>query len=372
MELISDKVLHYGRFKDALDKVVDLMRSEYPSSVIIRGNPGSGKITLVEEAIRLTKVKSVFVSPEHYNDDFVAIKAIAEELEFTVRGSSVSKLMDEMRVKMSSGGEKIVIVLEDFEDLCSKRQSLLYNLMNLIHTNPTKIDKGPNLTLIGLTCNLEWAENIEKRVRSRLNAKCIDLKLPYSTLDEYVEFVSQLLGGYKVRGEFREQIEYMYWFTNRSVRSLKRYLTNICQVDEDSKKLEVQFNPEAFRDDYQMLHNNLLRERLRHLTTPQLDLVKMAVFYCYRSKSVGFTLGKLCTEPCMEGHARLDAHDSRLYRDAALLVKLRLFKPDKVEQVVGLEALMYPAVTARQFKLVVDGDNALHSTRTDALWRALR
>jgi len=379
MNPISDKVLHYGRFLHTFENILDLMRSEYPCSVIIRGNPGSGKKTVIYEALKFVKVKCIFISPEQYSDDYVAIKAIASDLNAQAPGSTISDYMKQIR-QYTTSGNKLVIVLEDFEDLCSNRQSLLYNLMNIMHTNPTMIDKGPNLTLIGLTCNLEWAENIEKRVRSRLNAKCIDLKLPYSNLKEYVEFASLLMDGHKIDKDLYEQLEYMYWFTNRSVRSLKKYLVGICEpTGKENKALKVNFDPDAYREDYQVIHNNLLRERLKHLTIAQLDLIKMAAFYCFTIAESGsakdplrFTLKDLREFFIKKENLIVDLSASRVLYDMALLVKLRLFKPEKPEQLIGAETGFYTAVLPKQLKAIVEGDKRLQNQKTDALWKKLR
>lgn len=372
MAEISDKVLHYGMFKETLDKVVDLMNSEYPCSVIIRGNPGSGKKTLIEEAVRLTNVVCVTVPPEHYSDDYVAIKAIAAELSPGIKSASISDLMREIRDYASKKKKKLVIVLYDFEDLCSQRQSLLYNLMNLMHqsTDSDQIDSGPNLTLIGLTSNLEWAENLEKRVRSRLNAKCIELKLPYTRVEEYIEFAWLLMEKIRINDELVEQLEYMYSFTNRSIRTLKKYLIKICDVDEKGRLIN-NFDPNDYRNDYLILPNILFREQLRFLTKPQLDLLKCAVYYCYKMQETNFSLSRMASKDFMSKW-KVDFTSSQVLRDTSLLVRLRLFQPESADQIIGMEATLYPATVAKQFKAVIEGDHSLHNAQTDQLWRSLR
>lgn len=365
-----DTVIHYGAFKETLDKVVDIMRSEYAGSVIIRGNPGSGKKTLIKEAQRITGSRCIALSSHFYNEDYTAMKAIVTELGFKCSASHVSDLMDEVR-DCAQGGEKLVIVLLDFEEFCRKRQSLLYNLMNLIHTNPNQDDKGLNLTLIGLTASLDWAENIEKRVRSRLNAKCIDLTFPYRNQKEFLEFTSELLNGHVIEGDFAEHLEYIYRFSNRSLRTLKKFLYNICTTNSRGK-LKVDFDPNRWCLDYQLVSNNLFRERLRYLTRPQLDLMKLAVNYCWLFTTNGFTLGALDKYALEKGYKNIDVTSNHAMRDATLLMKLRLFKPAKSDQVVSEEAVFYPAATSRQFKAVIEGDPSLHHTKTDVLWKSLK
>lgn len=368
-EYILDKVIHYGAFKESLDKMVDVMRSECAGSVIVRGNPGSGKRTLIEEAEKIAKIKCVYVSSHFYNDDYSALKAIATELGFNARAAHISDIMGEIK-KSAIKKEKLVIVLLDFEELCRKRQSLLYNLMNLIHTDSHQTDKGPNLTLVGLTVCLDWAENIEKRVRSRLNAKCINLTSPYTNVKEFLEFTSLMLDGYKIDSDLKEHLEYIYLLLpNPSIRTLKKFLNNL--VDLDAKgKLEVNFDPNDWNDNYQINPNNLLRERLRYLTRNQLDQLKFALHYCFLHSKTGFTLRDL--HELAKNSKSFDLTSTLRLCDTALLLRLKLIQPAKHDQPIDLESMFYPACTTKQLRAVVSGAPDLHRSVTDQFWKSLR
>lgn len=368
--LISDKIVHYGAFKEALDKIVDIMRSEYAGSVIIRGNPGSGKKTLISEARNITGVKCVLLSSAFYNEDYTAMKSIVTDLGFKTRGTRIADLMDDIKTS-AKGKEKLVIVLVDFEEFCRKRQSLLYNLMNLIHTNPNELDKGLNLTLIGLTATLDWAENIEKRVRSRLNAKCIDLTFPYQSSDEFVEFASELMGGIKIDEDLSEHLKYIYNFSNRSIRTLKKYLYNITYTGKKGK-LKISFDPESWSEDYQFVDVIFFRERLRYLTRPQLTILLLAVSYCDLHDTIYFTLLDVHRLAQDRNYKFFDLTAPNVMKDTSLLMKLKLLKPAKADQVVNEEAVFYPASTPKQLKATIEGDHTLQFSGTDVLWRKLR
>lgn len=371
-DYILDKVLHYGAFKENLDKVVDIMRSECASSLIIRGNPGSGKRTLIEEAQKVTKVRLVYISPHFYSDDYMAMKAIAKQLGFKARGAHIADLMMEIK-ESARDQEKLVIVLLDFEEFCRKRQALLYNLMNLIHTNPTLADKSVNLTLVGFTACLDWAENIEKRVRSRLDAKCINVTNPYRNAKEFREFTSELLGGYKIDDGFEEQLDYIYDMCtpNPTPRTLKKYLNNIIDCDEKGN-LTVNFDPLSLPDDYQINLNNLLREQLRYLTRLQLNLLKFAVSYCFVNQKSGFSLHELSLYLDKREYKGFVANSQLTLWDLSLLLRLKLIKPAKHDQPISTESTFYPAVVPRQFRAVINGDHELQFSQTDAFWRTLK
>jgi Cdc6-like AAA superfamily ATPase len=370
-EYILDKVVHYGAFKETLDKIVDIMRSEYAGSVVIRGNSGSGKLTLINEAAKLAKIKSVLVSSHWFLDDYATMKAIARQLGFSARGAHIADLMREIK-ESARGNEKLVIILADFEDFCRQRQSMLYNLMNLIHIDPNQLDKGPNLTLIGLTVSLDWAENIEKRVRSRLNAKCIEYSFPYRNSDEFVEFASQILNGHEIDDDLREHLEYIFkCVQNPSPRLLKKYLRNIIDLDKRGK-IVLNFNPENWAEDYQISPNNLLRERLRRLTRPQLDLVKLAIYHCHLYGNVGFTLRELEESARRKNFKSFNSTSEQTLTDAGFLLKLKLFKPSKHDQPISQDCRFIPGVTSLQFKAVISGAMDLQSTQTDVFWKTLR
>lgn len=370
-EYVLDNVVHFGAFKENLDKIVDIMRTEYAGSVVVRGNSGSGKRTLIREAVKITNVKCVYISSHWFTDDYAAMKAIASQLGFKARGAHIADLMREIR-ESARGREKLVIVLSDFEEFCRQRQSLLYNLMNLLQTDPNQIDKGLNLTLIGMTISLDWAENIEKRVRSRLNAKCIDLTLPYRNSDELLEFTSQLLGGYKMNEDLQEHLEYIYNFLpNPSPRAIKKYLSNMIELDKRGKVV-LNFDPEDWNDDYQINPNNLLRERLKHLTRSQLDLLKLAVYYCYVSAKTSFSLNDLVDQARKKHYLSFQPTSSLTLCDTSFLLKLKLIKLAKSDQPISQDCVFHLGVTARSFKAVIAGAPQLQSTVTDVFWKSLR
>lgn len=377
-EYALDKVIHYGAFKENLDIIVDIMLSESPGSVVIRGNSGTGKLTLVQEAVKKTNVKCVVMSPEYCIDDYAAMKAIASQLGFSARGAHIADLMKEIK-ENARASEKLVIVLLNFEDFCKQRQSLLYNLMNLIHTDNTQANngpkdtlKGPNLTLIGLTTSLDWAENIEKRVRSRLNAKCINITLPYRNVKELKEFVSELLGGYKIDEDLAEHLEYIFnLLENPSIRHLKRFLSDMVTLDKRGKVV-LEFDPGAWKDNYQMNRNVLLRERLRYLTRSQLDLMKLAIYHCYIHGTARFTLGELGETANRKNYRTYQPGSSLTLCDADYLLKLKLIKPAKHDQPISVDCVFNPAVSTTQFRAIMSGTPELQSTQTDIFWKYIK
>lgn len=352
--LIMDKVLSYGAFKVVLDQVVEIIESDYSSSFIIRGNAGSGKKTIIAEARKRTNATFIILSSYFYNDDYTVLKEISHCLGFEGRGSHIDTLM-QMVTERSLGSQKLVLVLLDFEEFCRKNQTLLYNLLDLIHRNPADL----NLTLIGLTSSLDWGGYVEKRVRSRLNAKCINLSFPYGDLEQFVEFTSELLDGEKIDEDLRQQLTQIYYFSNRSIRTLKKFLYNICYVDAEGK-LKINFNPADFKHCYQLSHNNLLKERLRYLTKNQLDLMKIVVLRCSQFETTSVTVDQLDL-----------ALTTQFYQDLALLMKLKLLKSKNDQSINGC-TILSPATTARQFNYIIANDITLQNTTTDYMWKQLK
>lgn len=371
---IMDKVLHFGAFEEALKIMVDLMKSEYPCSVIVRGQVGSGRKTLIGEASNIAKVQCIDIDPLQFNEDFGALRRIVDEIGLKTRGSSVSELTQEIRDKADKEN-KLVIVLHHFEDFCRKRQSLLYNLMNLLQTNINEHDKGPNITLIGLTTYLDWTDNIEKRVRSRLNAKLIDLSYPYRNLKEYIQFTSMLLGDHKLNEQFKEQLSYMYHFGSQSVTYLKHYLNTISHYDKKRRRLVVNFDPDRYRTDYQRNFNILLKRRLLDLTSPQLELIKLIVCYYYNREDEldsSISLKLVCEYAQLKNMQTFSEKNEMMYRDADYLLQLGFLDMEKLGQSIGFETKFRPTITGKQFKAVLQMDPALSNLRTDLMWKKLK
>lgn len=355
---IVDRILHYGAFKEALEYLSRRLESEISSSIIFRGSAGIGKTSLVEEALEQCDVISVWLHPSHFTEDFAALRYVAMELGLDPR-TSLKEIMEDIEVRSLKTKKKIVIVLSQFEEFCRKHQSLLYNLTHLTQ-------HGKNMSLIGLTYSLDCTEHLEKRVRSRINAEFYFLEPPYKDLKEYTEFASLLLGGLKISDQLKAKLEELYATGNKSIRPLKRLLVSSV-VHKNGKLVEKKELPDTSQDEMR-----LLEERFSWLISPQLEMFKMAIFYCNENSTVDFTLTDLEEFARKQHHTKFNSTNQFALKNATFLVKNGFFRQLKPNQMIDEDSTLTINIMPSTFKAVMMKHPEFGSIKTDNLWKKIR
>lgn len=358
---IANNIVHYGAFKDGLDFLTNIFNSHASTSIILRGNLGSGKMTLVEEAERLCGVLCIYLNPNHFHDDFSAMKYIAQALKLRLR-PSLQDMMEDIEERCGTTDKKIVIVLSDFEEFCRQKQSLLYCLTNLTQ-------HGDNISLLGITRNLDCTECLEKRVRSRLNTLFHELSTPYRSKAEYVEFASLLLGGAHLPDKLVEQLEFMYLTGNRSIRPLKRYLLSICTWDEEgvfcvnAPCSEQATNPQ---NDF-----SNMADRFSWLTRSQRELLKLAVCYCNSHSTAEFSLHELRNYACRINYHRFQTNTQECLKNTLLLCRVMFLKTRKLHQEISQSTVFVICVAPKQLRALCEQNQEHSNIKTDPLWKRL-
>jgi origin recognition complex subunit 4 len=194
------------------------------NSMLVVGARGSGKTTLVENA--LDDLRAAHSGEFHVvrlngllqTDDKQALREIWRQLgvemeldeneqpkqtNFADTLQSILAVLshpDELQQPEEEGGgqqdyqdgdgvEKtamaVVFILDEFDQFAiHPRQTLLYNLFDIAQAK-----KAP-IAVIGLTCRVNIVDRLEKRVKSRFSHRTVHLKLP-STLEEFWAVVRQ-------------------------------------------------------------------------------------------------------------------------------------------------------------------------------------
>lgn len=351
---IVNKILHYGAFKEALDYLTPLLEVKNSASIIIGGGMGVGKTSLVEEAIKKCDVISIWLNPYHFVDDFTALKHVATELNLNAR-LSLKEILEDLEERCLGTDKKIVIVLPNFEDFCRKRQSLLYCLTHLTQ-------HGDNISLVGLTYSLDCTEHMEKRVRSRINASFYYLKPPYKDVNEYMEFASLLLEGHKFDDDLQERLKSMYHM-NQSIRPLKRLL--ISMFSREKGKVFVDKPAEEVNQDPM----SLFEKRFTWLVKPQLDILLMAAYYCYRGDTTDFTLLKLDEFASRYNYTQFDSISGVAIRHAAFLVQCNFLKSHKM---IDRQSVLTINFSPAELKAVMERNPVLHNLKTDSFWQKMK
>lgn len=356
---LADRILHYGKFAEGYQFLMDLMQSKDSTTVIIRGNIGSGKRTLVESVMKDVKDATViYIEPSHCTDDYSTLRDIAQDLNLKSK-PSLQDLMEDIEKKSIKSKNKIVLVLIDFEEFCRQKQSLLYSLTNIIQN-------GNNISLVGLTVSLDCTEKLEKRVRSRLNALFYELSPPYTNETEYVEFASHLLGTYALGDKLVAQLKYNFLHGNRSLRQLKRFLITICTWND--RRSLILLDPKVGISTGGQSEAQALSDRLRWLTKNQLELLKLAVYYCFDKNCLDFTVDDLYSLASKHNYPSFSCS----LRDVAYLDKTCFIRMNKPNQIIDQHSTFTINVTPTFFKHVIKSNTEFHSLKTDQFWKRLR
>ncbi|XP_045782520.1 origin recognition complex subunit 4 [Maniola jurtina] len=189
IKIMEDNISFTGR-KYEREHVYDLiarsvLHGESHSALII-GPRGSGKTTLLNWVLHQVSNKVDLVNDAYliklngliHHDDKLAFKYITAQMRLEsavgdrVFGSFAEKLSFILQC-LTSGADRqcktIVFILEEFDMFChgAHRQTLLYNLFNITHTN-----KAP-VCVLGITSHLNVMELLDKRVKSRFSHRNI-------------------------------------------------------------------------------------------------------------------------------------------------------------------------------------------------------
>ncbi len=178
-------------------------------SALLIGETGVGKSFVIRSAIdQLCKdgnlVIPVTLHGDICSDDKSSMRQIFSQLQrYLVGGSSLDSLtratfhqgsLSEWCLRLARilqectrSDHLVVIVLEEFDAFChtKAKQSLLYNLFDLMHLNDTRF------VVVGVTTRPDVTELLEKRIKSRFQLRKIVMSSPkgFPDLIEIVESV---------------------------------------------------------------------------------------------------------------------------------------------------------------------------------------
>lgn len=268
----SDDILKQSLFYGYEDEMLylktiinNLFDNCQASSLLVCGDCGVGKTTLIDACLSSYSVLSgepdqkyghlnvVQINLDGYlqgKNDLAALRQIGRRLNTFVNANqqvliedldkseaeqtkiaidSIPKIMDQLRYLTEHFPNfRVIVVLENFEVFCRRQQTLLYNMLDLTQ-------HGRSVLVIGITTRLDCIELLEKRVRSRMSQRIINLITPFKTIDSYRNYChlqakmlamsnESLYGNIQCRMEqFENEISKSFAF-NRSFDEVKRMI----------------------------------------------------------------------------------------------------------------------------------------------------
>ncbi|KAI0981565.1 hypothetical protein GJ496_006487 [Pomphorhynchus laevis] len=190
--------------------------------IVLFGVPGSGKRTLVMQAIR--EISQLPTSLK------------LSILEFDGHGDKdVNNLPDEFDTDYPF----CILLLTHFEKYCSvSRQSFLYNVIEELERR--RSSQNLSLLVIGLTSNCKCFEGLEKRVRSRLTHQFVHL--PSLSFNSYKSVAKSMMSPTMCSSEWSESIDKL--LDNSTV---DKVLLSIFEMSSDLNALRRLFHLPATR-----------------------------------------------------------------------------------------------------------------------------
>lgn len=180
-------------------------------SALLIGPSGVGKSFVVKTAIESLRSEGNQVIPitlhgRICSDDKSSMRQIFSQFQKYLLGGSSLDSLDKISFRQGTLSEwcerlskllqectrsdhMVVITLEDFDSFChtKSKQSLLYNLFDLMHVKDTRF------VVIGVTARPDASEQLEKRIKSRFQLRKIVVSPPDS-LDEMIQVVKAVIG----------------------------------------------------------------------------------------------------------------------------------------------------------------------------------
>ncbi|MCJ1398814.1 hypothetical protein MMC11_002015 [Xylographa trunciseda] len=209
---------HDDEFQKVLQILQQTINAGEGNSMLLIGARGSGKTTLVENAILQAQFSDARDRREDFyvvrlngfihTDDKLALKEIWRQLgeqmqvdDETMAGKNnyadtLTSLLALLSHPAEHSGEtadegqtskSVIFVLDEFDLFTSHpRQTLLYNLFDIAQSR-----KAP-IAVLGLTTKIQVVESLEKRVKSRFSHRYVHLSLP-KTFDAFQDICKSTL-----------------------------------------------------------------------------------------------------------------------------------------------------------------------------------
>ncbi|MGC8608974.1 MAG: ORC1-type DNA replication protein, partial [Thermoplasmata archaeon] len=175
---IPEEFPHRERQIESMVTVLSsIVRNSRPSNIIIYGKTGTGKTSTVKYVTRMlteatSEVKVLYVNCEIYDSPYSILVFISNELQgekVPELGWPLDRIYREIVDRLNASGKFLVLVLDEMDRLIKKSGGdSLYVLLKLI----SDID-GVKASLIGITNDTTLLENIDSRIKSRMNQESI-------------------------------------------------------------------------------------------------------------------------------------------------------------------------------------------------------
>jgi len=158
-----------------------IVQSE-PGSMYMSGAPGTGKTacltTVLDQCKECKKLPSIFLNCMALKLSQNIFVKLAQEFSATSKPMTIKDSIKFLESKFTSAGPRILLILDEIDQLESKNQEVLYKLFEMPFLPKSR------LVLIGIANALDLTDRILPRLQSKSTCKPVLLQFPPYSKDE--------------------------------------------------------------------------------------------------------------------------------------------------------------------------------------------
>jgi len=202
LDYIPEQILHRQKQIEEITKILSpIFREEPTSNIFIYGKPGTGKTTTINYIIKeikyfldkqenknlQQKIKIIYLNCKEGHVSDTEYRLISTTCSYFGKqipaGLSIKNIYDEFFRVVDYQKANIILVLDEIDNIVSKNSDdFLYNLAR-------KRFKNINLTLIGISNNINFIELLDPRIKSALNQE--EFIFPPYNAEELLDILKQ-------------------------------------------------------------------------------------------------------------------------------------------------------------------------------------
>ncbi|XP_073986743.1 cell division cycle 6 isoform X2 [Rhodnius prolixus] len=169
--------------EDQIEKISSIfyesLDSKKSSTLYISGPPGTGKTACLNYILQLPKIskgfKTVYINCAGVKSSNAVYQRVADELGLKLKGRTEKTFQSGIYSYLSSNHKMILLILDEIDQLESKRQSTLYSIFEW------PLIPDSNIVLVGIANALDLTDRVLPRLKAKINFQPVLVPFaPYS------------------------------------------------------------------------------------------------------------------------------------------------------------------------------------------------